>query len=81
MAKPEHDARRTALLGSPLFQAMQPEELNEILSLALERRFKRGQTIFQKDDSGSSMMAVLRGLVRISVVSAEGKEITLNVIR
>lgn len=81
MAKPEHDARRTALLSSPLFQAMQPEELNEILSLALERRFKRGQTIFQKDDSGSSMMAVLRGLVRISVVSAEGKEITLNVIR
>lgn len=81
MAKPEHDARRTALLSSPLFQAMQPEELNEILSLALERRVKRGQTIFQKDDSGSSMMAVLRGLVRISVVSAEGKEITLNVIR
>lgn len=81
MAKPEHDARRIALLGSPLFQAMQPEEVAEILSLCGERRIRRGQTIFQKGDSGSSMMAVLRGLVRISVVSAEGKEITLNVIR
>ncbi len=80
MAKPDHDARRTALLGSPLFKAMQPEELTEILSLAIERRFRRGQTIFQKGDNGSSMMAVLRGRVRISSVSAEGKEITLNVI-
>ena len=80
MAKPEHDARRTALLSSPLFQAMRPEELDEILSCALERRFKRGQTIFQKDDTGSSMMAVLRGRVRISVMSAEGKEMVLNVI-
>jgi len=81
MAKPEHDPRRTALLSSPLFQAMRPEELDEILALAVERRFKRGQTIFQKDDTGSSMMAVLRGRVRISVMSSEGKEMMLNVIR
>jgi CRP/FNR family transcriptional regulator, cyclic AMP receptor protein len=81
MAKPEHDARRTALLSSPLFQAMRPEELTEILSLAVERRFARGQTILQKGDTTSSLMAVLRGRVRISVTSAEGKEITLNVIR
>lgn len=81
MARPEHDPRRTALLGSPLFQAMRAEELTEILLLATERRFRRGQTIFQKGDNGSSMMAVLRGRVRISVVSEEGKEMTLNVIR
>jgi len=81
MARPEHDPRRTALLSSPLFQAMRPEELIEILSLATERRFRRGQTIFQKDDTGSSLMAVLRGRVRISVISDEGKEMTLNVIR
>jgi CRP-like cAMP-binding protein len=59
---------------------MRPEELAGIIALAVERRFRRGQTIFLKDDAGSSMMAVLRGRVRISSVSAEGKEITLNVI-
>ncbi len=80
MAKPEYDPRRTALLDSSLFQVMRPDELDEILSHATERRFHRGQTIFQKGDSGSSMMAVLRGRVRISVVSSEGKEVTLNVI-
>lgn len=80
MAKPDHDARRAALRASPVFQAMQPEELDEILGFAVDRKVRRGQTIFQKGDSGSSMMAVLRGRVRISAVSAEGKEITLNVI-
>ncbi|MBV9250324.1 MAG: Crp/Fnr family transcriptional regulator [Acetobacteraceae bacterium] len=80
MAKVERDARRQTLLVSPFFQAMKPEELNEILGLATERRVRRGQTIFQKGDDSSSMMAVLSGRVRISAVSAEGKEITLNVI-
>jgi len=59
---------------------MQPEELDAILEFATERRVRRGQTVLQKGDPGSSMMAVLSGRVRISAVNAEGKEITLNVI-
>ncbi len=76
----ERDARRAALLASPLFQAMKPEELDEILKFATERRFTRGATIFQQGDEGSSMMAVLRGRVRVTAVSGEGKEVTLNMI-
>jgi CRP/FNR family transcriptional regulator, cyclic AMP receptor protein len=80
VAKLERDAKRAALLGSPIFQAMRPEELEGILRLASERSVGRGTTIFQKGDEGSSMMAVLRGRVRVSSVSADGKEVTLNVI-
>lgn len=76
----DRDARRAALLSSPLFQAMRPEELDEIAKLATERRHARGATIFQKGDEGSSMMAVLAGRVRVSSISTEGREITLNVI-
>jgi len=72
--------RRAALRACPLFQAMRPEELDAILEFASERRIRRGQIVFQKGDTGSSMMAVLAGRVRISAVNAEGKEITLNVI-
>jgi CRP-like cAMP-binding protein len=36
--------------------------------------------IFQRGDEGSALMAVLRGRVRISSVSGDGKELTLNVI-
>jgi CRP-like cAMP-binding protein len=80
VTKLDSDVKRAALLASPLFAAMQPAELDAVLQMATERRVRRGQTIFQKGDAGSSMMAVLRGRVRISAVSAEGKEVTLNVI-
>jgi len=83
VAKPvrlDRDARRAALLSSPLFEAMKPDELDEVLKLSSERRVPRGASLFQKGDAGSSMMAVLTGRVRVSSVSAEGKEITLNVI-
>jgi CRP-like cAMP-binding protein len=80
VAEDNRDNRRRALLSSTLFQAMKPEELEGILRLATERRVRRGQVIFQKDDPGSSMMAVLSGRVRIGAISLDGKEITLNMI-
>ena len=80
MAGDDRDIRRGALLSSSLFRAMQPGEIDSILRLATERRYRKGQTIFQKGDAGSSMMAVLGGRVRIGAISLEGKEITLNMI-
>lgn len=83
LAKPvrlDRDAKRAALLSSALFEAMKPDELDEVLKLSSERRVPRGAVLCQKGDPGSSMMAVLTGRVRVSSVSAEGKEITLNVI-
>lgn len=74
------DKSRDALLSSALFQAMKPDEMDAILRMATDRRYRRGQVIFQKDDPGSSMMAVLSGRVRIGAMSLEGKEITLNMI-
>ncbi len=80
MARLEREAKRAALLASPLFQAMKASEIDEILKLSTEKRWPRGATIFQKGDDGSSMMAVLNGRVRVSAVSADGREVTLNVI-
>src|SRR6202008_2142781 len=51
-------AKRVALKGNMLFDAMRPEELDEILKFASERRVRRGQTIFQRGDDGSSLIAV-----------------------
>jgi CRP/FNR family cyclic AMP-dependent transcriptional regulator len=80
VARLDRDTKRDALLVSPLFDTMQPAELDDILKFASEKRYRRGQMIFQRGDNGSSLMAVLRGRVRISSVSGEGKEVTLNVI-
>ncbi len=72
--------KRDALLASPFFQHMREEELDEIIGFAVEKRVAKGTVIFTKGDPGSSMMAVLAGRVRVSAVSADGREVTLNVI-
>ncbi len=74
------EARRRALVVSPLFQAMRPDELDAIVRLASEKQWPRGATIFQKGDEGSSMVAILSGRVRVSSISTEGREITLSFI-
>src|SRR5437588_6651905 len=45
------------------------------------RKLSRGSTIFAKGDPGSGLMGVLTGAVKVSVASADGKDIVLNVFR
>ena len=54
--------------------------LEAILSVAGDRHVRRGATIFQRGDAGSSMMAILAGSVRIGSTSRDGKEVTLAVL-
>lgn len=72
--------KRDALLVSPFFRPMKPAELDEIIGFSSERRLSKGALIFAKGDPGDSMMAVIAGRVRIGAISADGREVTLNVI-
>jgi CRP/FNR family cyclic AMP-dependent transcriptional regulator len=80
MRQIEQDSRRRLLLSSPLFDALPREALDDILLQASEKSVRRGQTVFQKGDEGSYMVAVLSGRIRISATSPEGREVTLNMI-
>jgi CRP/FNR family cyclic AMP-dependent transcriptional regulator len=80
MKQLDHDSRRRLLLSSPLFAALPSETLDDILLQATERSVRRGQTLFQKGDEGSYLVAVLSGRIRISATSPEGRELTLNMI-
>jgi CRP-like cAMP-binding protein len=72
--------RRQLLRKSPLFARLPDEEADAILAQAIIERYSAGTPIFAKGDPGNSMMAVLAGRVVISVLSAEGKEVILNII-
>jgi CRP/FNR family transcriptional regulator, cyclic AMP receptor protein len=72
--------KREALLASPFFAHLRSAELDELIAHSQERRLSRGTLIFSKGDPGSSMLAVLSGLIRVGATSADGREITLNVI-
>jgi CRP-like cAMP-binding protein len=76
----DRDTKRRHLLSSALFAALPADAREDLLSHAMERAVRRGQTVLQKGDAGSYMVWVLSGQVRISDTSPEGKEITLNMI-
>jgi CRP/FNR family transcriptional regulator, cyclic AMP receptor protein len=80
MRQTDHDSRRRLLLSSPLFDALPQDALDDILLQASEKSVRRGQTLFQKGDEGTYMVAVLSGRIRISATSPEGREVTLNMI-
>src|SRR4051794_28850942 len=73
------DARRL-LAQCSLFGGLTPDERNVLVGRAHLRRFASGETIFLMDSAGDAMMAILEGHVRISVPSADGKEVVLAIL-
>ena len=73
------DARRL-LAQCSLFRGLTADERNVLVGRAHQRKLDAGETIFLMDTPGDSMMAILEGNVRISVPSAEGKEVVLAIL-
>ena len=72
--------RQEILAGHFLLRHLQPEELSRLAANATLVHHRPNATIFQKGDPGGSMMAVIRGRVKICTYSADGKELVLNII-
>src|SRR5215467_15441512 len=71
---------RRSLGNCVLFREVVAVDKDALLSRARLRRFGAGETIFLMGSLGNSMMAVLSGDVRISVPSADGREIVLAIL-
>lgn len=74
-----HDVR-SILSNHFMLKHLPPEDLERLAQLSGTRSYKAGEPVFLKGDPGTSMMAVLKGRVRICSYSAEGREVVLNVI-
>jgi CRP/FNR family transcriptional regulator, cyclic AMP receptor protein len=78
----ERTRDKLSLLRShPLFRDLPPGVIEHLGSYMKTRRVARGTSIFAKGDPGSGLMGVLAGAVKVSVASADGKDIVLNVFR
>jgi CRP/FNR family transcriptional regulator, cyclic AMP receptor protein len=80
MTGPTYEEKRQILEGNFLFNKLSPVEIDTLLKFSLVERYPAGREIYAKGSLGDSMMAVLRGRVKMSSVSAEGKEIVLNIM-
>jgi CRP/FNR family transcriptional regulator, cyclic AMP receptor protein len=72
--------KETMLAGHFLLRHLRPEELRILAASTTAAHHKANTTIFQKGEPGDSMMAVVRGRVKICAFSVEGKEFVLNII-
>jgi CRP/FNR family transcriptional regulator, cyclic AMP receptor protein len=73
-------ARRAALAKTELFRSLETGDLDAVLARVAVRRTLRGEIIMRRGDANAGMVVIVTGKVRISVVSEEGKEITLTVL-
>jgi len=69
------------LRDHPLFRELPPATLDRISAYLRRRSIPKGTVIFRKGDPGIGLVGVLAGAVKISVASADGRDIVLNIIR
>jgi len=73
--------RASLLRNHPLFCELTPPILERISAYIKRRSAPKGATIFEKGDAGVGLIGVVSGSVKISVNSADGRDIVLNIIR
>jgi len=80
MADPTHEEKRRIFERHFLLGKLSGKEIDALLAYARVDRYPAGHEIFAKGSPGQSMMAVLRGKVKMSSVSPEGKEVIFNIM-
>jgi len=72
--------KKTDILSeTPLFNGLPENQLSEISRIAVDKRFRNGETIFLEGDDGNGFYVVVDGRVKIYKVSTEGKEQILHI--
>ena len=65
----------------PLFSKLSEAELASLAEHARTKTFKRGDTIFRKDDPGQHLYVVLEGAVKIALPGEFGQEALVALLR
>lgn len=80
MTNSSHEDKRRILERHFLLGRLSPAEIEALVTYSRVERYASGEEIYAKGSPGQSLMAVLQGSAKMSCVSAEGKEIVLNII-
>ena len=80
MNSPTHQEKRQIFERHPLFGKLRASEIDSLISYSRVERYTAGREIFAKGSPGQSLVAVLRGRIKISSLSNEGKEIVFNIV-
>ena len=73
-------AGKMMLQRSPLFRGLPAPALEQIAGLATQIRYRAGESVFRQGDPGNAIYAVVTGRIRISAGTADGREMSLNIM-
>jgi CRP/FNR family transcriptional regulator len=65
---------------TPLFQGLDNEHLQKLVSIASQRKVAKGKIVFFDGDEGNGFYLVCEGRVKVFKNSADGKEMILHII-
>jgi CRP/FNR family cyclic AMP-dependent transcriptional regulator len=72
--------KRSVLRNHYLFGKLNPKHIDRLASCIVGKTAKRASTIFAKGDPGTSLFAICRGAVKITVPSIDGHDAVFNLI-
>lgn len=64
----------------PLFSGLDASNLSTLSSIVIRKLFNKGDTLFRQGDPGEEFMILTEGSVKVELMNAEGKELTLNIL-
>ena len=72
--------KRPLLAKHEFFRGTSPELVERLASHARLTSEPAGRVLFRKGDPGTGLVAIVSGIVRLSVASGDGNEIVLNLV-
>jgi CRP/FNR family transcriptional regulator, cyclic AMP receptor protein len=68
----------TIIARTEPFSELTPPNMQSLAGLCRMRRYAKGETIFRMGEAGDALYGIKTGRVRTTIISPEGKEMTLN---
>ena len=65
----------------PLFEGLKDNELDALAQVTVTRTFSKDNVIILAEDEGDALFIIKSGQVKVSIVSADGREIILSLLR
>lgn len=70
--------KRMFLSNNPLFAELDPDDLNQLLSITSSMHVSKHKVVFNQGDAGNEMFIIVAGKVKVSVLLPEDEEVTLG---
>lgn len=64
----------------PLFSGLQGNDIEALSSIVTRKEFGKKEVIFHQGDPGEEFMILTSGSVKVELMNAEGKELTLTIL-